>query len=555
MADNTLKAKVEIEVDTSKTNKAIDQTTQQLKTKLSNMGDGASKAASSAMTENVIKISSMLERGADRISKILEKGLKFGTGLASGSLVAFLKNGSAEALKFQVKLDNLKAAYAGIGEKLFTQVTVRGKTGSEWIDTLTSKLNSLDVSSLQKMVDYGIKAGEAWAWIKGLQLSAGAVKGIAEISKMMGLGSTATSGLAGAAGAGGALAGSSALTGAAKWFAGSKYARMASPLLSKIPYIGGTAISGAIPIAGTGLAAAAGSYDYSNRTLKESTGESLNWNNIGRGLVGTLGNLFSGRFSSIWGAGKPTNQTFTDNIGLTTDRASESTDIFKRYKAQQESLRKMNEGFNEQNLRYVGEAPLSERIKRQSDIRAQIKMSEDIQTSIQAQLLSNPKNETLNKIRDEEIKNRTDLIKQLKEIVSDTEEYKKKQREVNDNIEKIKGKSADQYFNYLVESSANRKRATDLTASYNESRNRVGVLNMGASITDIPNIISERLNTANSEIIQLSKEHNQYLDELRAIAIEGNAIKKQQLQNEIDAKAEMKKQREILAPSTGDSLL
>lgn len=195
MADNTiLEAQVKLTVDQSSINKSIADASKKLESGLKRTDNKLSKQLSSQLNKDVGRLGKELEKSAKALGRVFEKGLKFGAGLGTASIVAFLKSGTPEAQKFSHQLDRLKISFAKVGQTLATKIKFGGLTGQQWLEKLVTKIENLDVSQIQKIVDYFKVAAGIWASIKigeGIvqlgKIVGGAVDISKAIAKMVGL--------------------------------------------------------------------------------------------------------------------------------------------------------------------------------------------------------------------------------------------------------------------------------------------------------------------------------------------------------------------------------
>lgn len=154
MSDTILDASVKISIDSNSIDKSIKDASKKLEAGLQKADAKLSKQLTKQIDRDLGRIGRSFERGADKLSKVLEKGLKFGLGAGTAAIYAFLKSGTPEALKFSNSLDKVKVAWARVGGILATKIKFGGATGQEWIDRLVNKLENLDLSQIEKAVDY-----------------------------------------------------------------------------------------------------------------------------------------------------------------------------------------------------------------------------------------------------------------------------------------------------------------------------------------------------------------------------------------------------------------
>jgi tetrahydromethanopterin S-methyltransferase subunit G len=147
MTDNTiLEAQVKLTVDNSSINKSIADASKKLENGLKKTDGALSKQLSSQIGRDVGKLGREFEKATKALSRVFERGLKFGTAMGTGAILAFLKSGTPEALKFSDSLDKLKMAFGKVGQTLATKIKFRGATGQEWLDKLVTKIENLDTS-------------------------------------------------------------------------------------------------------------------------------------------------------------------------------------------------------------------------------------------------------------------------------------------------------------------------------------------------------------------------------------------------------------------------
>lgn len=169
--DNTLmKATVALEIDPSKAIQSADRAAKQLQAKLTQNSRSVSSAMQSSLTASTTKLVSVVDRGAQKVGETLKRAFQVASGSAASSIYLFMKKGTPEALKFANSIDRIKDAWAGVGQKLATKIKFNGKSLTDWIPTLESKLNALDTSKLEQILGYAKAIGVAFATIKVAQL-------------------------------------------------------------------------------------------------------------------------------------------------------------------------------------------------------------------------------------------------------------------------------------------------------------------------------------------------------------------------------------------------
>lgn len=224
MADtNTtaMQARLELTLDPKQVQSELNRSANVIQQRLKQVERGAGAATTAAAARTVAQVASASAQLSQRLTQILGSGLKAGFAGAGSGIAAFLKSNTASALAFKSQLTELQTALAGVGEKLLYNVRVGGRSGYEWVDTLSQKLKTLDTSQLQRIVDLGKAAVAAWAGLKiltggaqGLQslatltASIAGIRGAGAGAAALGVGATA---LGAGVGAGAALGGGAAL--------------------------------------------------------------------------------------------------------------------------------------------------------------------------------------------------------------------------------------------------------------------------------------------------------------------------------------------------------
>ncbi len=138
-------ASVQITPDTSKFGTALNSQMKSI------------KPAKVPITTDDMKLRSTLMRIENQYEKTINSiGTKFaaigaaGIGMGGSAIHAFLKKDSAEAKVLKVQLEDLKNAWAGVGEKL-SKANIGGKTLGQWAESLAKGLNKLSVEKIERI--------------------------------------------------------------------------------------------------------------------------------------------------------------------------------------------------------------------------------------------------------------------------------------------------------------------------------------------------------------------------------------------------------------------
>ena len=149
----------------------------------------------SSFTTRINKISSQFSRlnGAVKlVGRQIDRAFRLisGTAIGTGLLAVrkYLKTSSEGAIEFNTKLRMLNGAMQRLGEKVL-KLKLFGKDASEWVDTLTRKLNSVTQEQLQKVFDTLKKIAAVWLAFKtvsiGITINAAVTKAIALVTAVV----------------------------------------------------------------------------------------------------------------------------------------------------------------------------------------------------------------------------------------------------------------------------------------------------------------------------------------------------------------------------------
>ncbi len=175
-------AKIELELDPRRYNSGIDR----------------AAARTKIIQAEVNKIDlKNLERGANNLAgglqKVISAARLLTAALAVGSIAAALKQGGEEAVRLQNRLDRVRGAFAGLGERLLRE-RIFGRQAADWAQALANGINSIDASKIARLTELMIL-------MQGAKIGADVVGGAAKVAGALGARAVAGGGGTAAAGA------------------------------------------------------------------------------------------------------------------------------------------------------------------------------------------------------------------------------------------------------------------------------------------------------------------------------------------------------------------
>lgn len=455
--NDTLQAKVTLTIDNQAVSQQLEKTKTQLKQRLSTINNTAGATVGGAIKKNmessITGMGSILTRIGRNISNTIEKSLKIGLTFVGGSIAAYLSTGTAGAERFKDKLSDLKTAYASLGEKIL-KLKFGGKDTYEWVDILSEKINNIDSSKLQNIAD--VLTSIASAAVK-------ATSNVIDFTK-------------------GAI--------------GDPYSKKIKESSFK-------------PVLDV--------FDKEQRKYDISFKSAAKASNILKAFppVGSLlplliyggqqayrGYQNVGKNKRIEEAMKPydvmRSQIF-ENPSLSESNKG-INDLRTQIEIQKKGLAKMYEQFLASDISYVGgKAPLSERLGRAPEIQTQITATESIIGQLEEALTKSPLNENLKKTLTEQKATWEKLKTDLGEIAKDFSTSQEERTEFEKN-------RAD-----IMQSQQ------ELTSKYEEAKNKKGVLTLGTTSEDLPNLMAKSIEETKNAQVEAQKETNQYLKDMKAL--------------------------------------
>ncbi len=190
---------------------------------------GINRAASRTriLRDEVRKIDlKRIERQADNLAgglqKVISAARLLTAALAVGSVAAALRAGGDEAVRLQGRLDRVKGAFAGLGERLLRE-RVFGRQAADWAQAIADGINRIDASKIARLVELVVA-------MQGLKIGADIFGGLAKVAGVMGAG-----GIGAGIGTGVGAGIGAAAAGAARMPMGSSYSAVFGETLKAYP--------------------------------------------------------------------------------------------------------------------------------------------------------------------------------------------------------------------------------------------------------------------------------------------------------------------------------